>query len=75
MSMPAPIRGAGHGLRGEMTRAVLVLLGLLALKGIHAAGWPSGRIGEWRDSLASTLTSRGLNKEAREALNRLQPGG
>jgi lysophospholipase L1-like esterase len=41
---------------------------LLALKCLDALGWPRGPAAEWRHDLVSTMSSRGLNKEAREAL-------
>lgn len=48
----------------EVVRVLLVLVALLCLKGIHTVGW-SPKAG---DTLVATLSSRELNKEAREAL-------
>jgi len=55
-------------LSSELGRVVVALFALLTLKAIHVAGWPQGIAGAWRDDIVSTLSSRGLNKEAREAL-------
>src|SRR5215210_3356284 len=52
----------------EIGRVLLVILLLLALKAARTAGWPGGSIGTANENLVSTLSNRGLNKEAREAL-------
>ena len=52
----------------EVVRALSVLVMLMVLKAAHAAGWPPGAVHEANDVLVSTLSSRDLNKEAREAL-------
>ncbi len=46
----------------------MALIVLLALKGAHAAGWSPASLTVWSDELVSTMSNRGLNKEAREAL-------
>lgn len=47
---------------------VAALTALLALKSLDLLQWPGGATGKWRHDLVSTMSSRGLNKEAREAL-------
>jgi lysophospholipase L1-like esterase len=54
-------------LSNEVTRVVIALTMLLAFKGLVDA-LPRGFGGTGIDQLASTLSNRGLNKEAREAL-------
>ena len=48
----------------EIVRALLVLVILVAARGLHAVGWSSGG----SDVVMRTLANRDLNKEAREAL-------
>src|SRR5688572_20325931 len=52
----------------HVTRIVAALVLLLFLKAAQVADWPGGLAGDWRNELVSTLSNRGLNKEAREAL-------
>jgi lysophospholipase L1-like esterase len=52
----------------EAKHVVAALTILLLLKAAHAVSWPQGAIAQWGDTLVSTLSNRGLNKEAREAL-------
>lgn len=54
--------------RRETAQIAAALLVLLALWGANVAGWPQGRVGDWRHELVTTMSNRGLNKEAREAL-------
>jgi lysophospholipase L1-like esterase len=54
-------------LRNEVSRVLVALTILLGFKGLVAA-LPKGFAGPGVDQLASTLSNRGLNKEAREAL-------
>ena len=44
------------------------MLLIIGLWGLHESGWPTGKLGKWRAEVVTTLTNRGLNKEAREAL-------
>lgn len=50
--------------KSEIGRALLLLTALLALRGVHAAGWAPPQT----SMVVSTLASRELNKEAREVL-------
>lgn len=60
----------------EAVRMMAVLLALIGtkawLKGyegvVSPAKWPGGDVRVWSDQLVDTLSNRGLNKEAREAL-------
>jgi lysophospholipase L1-like esterase len=52
----------------DAKRVVAGLALLLVLRAVQAYGWPEGLVGDWRNELVSTLSNRGLNKEAREAL-------
>jgi lysophospholipase L1-like esterase len=54
-------------LRNEVAPVTSMLFVLLALQGVRATGWTS-HLGGWTDDLVSTMSNRGLNKEAREAL-------
>jgi lysophospholipase L1-like esterase len=53
---------------GDGSRIALVLLALLGLKATIAAGWSRGAVAVSTGELVATLSNRGLNKEAREAL-------
>jgi lysophospholipase L1-like esterase len=53
---------------GEISRAMVVITVLIAVKAAHAVGWPPGMDRGWTGEVVSTLSNRGLNKEAREAL-------
>jgi lysophospholipase L1-like esterase len=55
-------------LQGELIRALAVLVVLLGLKGAHALDWPALAHQYWFEKVITTLSNRGLNKEAREAL-------
>jgi len=52
----------------EVKGVVAALLVLLLLKGAHVADLLPGFLSAWNDGLVSTLSNRGLNREAREAL-------
>jgi lysophospholipase L1-like esterase len=54
--------------KNDVARVAIALLALLALKATIAAGWSRGPAAAWAGELVSTLSNRGLNKEAREAL-------
>ena len=52
----------------NINATLVILLLLVGLKGLHAVGWPDGAARAMSTELLSTLSKRGLNKEAREAL-------
>lgn len=52
----------------EESRVALALVLLLALKLVDSTGWFGDAAAEWHHDLVSTMSSRGLNREAREAL-------
>ncbi len=62
--------------RSEAVRVVVVLIALMGLKTlllgykdvVPAVGWPQGAARAWGNELVRTVSSRALNKEARESL-------
>jgi lysophospholipase L1-like esterase len=62
--------------KSEAARAMLALLVVIGLKTallgydgvVEPLAWPTGQVRSWGENLVETMSSRSLNKEAREAL-------